>query len=491
MPRAKRAFLHLTHSRNATILQQNFQMPGIVMRFLRFPRPGHLAAALALLSGPAWSETLERAVVNAILNSDARKAAQAELTATVSDLRETQSGFGATIGAYADIRMEAIDNPDRFPNGNGDTRLSREAGLTLRVPLSDGGQRAALVRRDAVAVDAEIIRLIDSTETLALNAVEAYIDLARQAGILTLAQANTRRHIALARQVRDQVSGGRLAASDGLRADERVTQARMTEQAAARARDDALARYKRHIGHAPKGGVALPRMIGAPGSQPALVQAALARSTQLDLIRKDIAALTHQSAADTAEYAPQLGLEGGVYAGADMDGTDGTESGAYLGLRMDWTLYKGGARKHREAANRDRIQRAHYLLHDQTRQITELAERSWTAYRKAAEDQALLRRQTGLTADLVGLYRNEFDAGTRPLLDVLEAERTLFNYRVQELNAHAALHFSLYKMLAVQTRLADHFGMAHAGRPLDADFEARATANPRAVFDITAPPLDN
>ena len=465
----------------------------------RFCRSGHsfclalgpVLAALLCLPGPALAESLSRAVVNALLNSDARKAAQAELTATVNDLRASQSAFGPVIGVYADIRMEVIDNPNRFaPGQNAEPRLGREAGVTLSVPLYDGGFRAANVRRNAAVVDAEILRLIDSTETYALNAVQAYIDLARYGQIVELAQRNIARHGTIAAQVRAQIDGGRLPSSEGLRVDDRISLARLTRLDAERAQADALARYRLHIGHTPRTAVTLPRQIAAPRSREALVATAVENSARLMAVQSQINQLTHEGAAIGAEFAPQVNLESGLYAGRDMDGTAGPESGAYVGLRMDWTLYRGGERKHREAANRDRVMRQHYEMADQRRQITELAERTWNSYHAVGRERAELARQIGVARDLVATYQREFDAGQRPLFDVLEAERILFNYRVQDINAHASQHFLLYKMLAVQTRLAEHFGMTHAGRPLAPDFELRASANPRGGFDISAPPLD-
>lgn len=450
-----------------------------------------LAVCIAIAPIHAAAESIERAVVNAILNSDARKAARADILAQVNDLRETQSGFGPTISLYADARAEAIDNPSRFAPGiNGHAFASREAGVTLKLPLFDGGQRAALVRRSAATVDGAIIRMIDETETLALNAVQAYIDLVRFQQIRALTRRNVERHLAIRRKVRLQIEGGRLPGSDGLRVDERVAIARTTQTDAEAAFADAQSRYRLHIGHTPDGRVSMPRRIKGPANREALVQQAIRNSARLLAIDKQTAELAHQNTADMAEYAPQVSAQAGAYAGADMDGTPGHETGAYLGLNLNWTLYKGGARKHREAANRDRMMRNQYRRADQARQIRDLSERAWNAHRKAVLERGQVTKQLQLASNLVAAYREEFDAGKRPLFDVLEAERTLFNYQVLDITTRANEHYNLYKMLAVQTRLADHFGMAHAGRAMAPDFEDRSKANPRAVFDISVPPLD-
>ena len=72
---------------------------------------------------------------------------------------------------------------------------------------------------------------------------------------------------------------------------------------------------------------------------------------------------------------------------------------------------------------------------------------------------------------------------------MLDAERDLFNLRVQQINAEAAAAFQSSRILAAQSTLARHFGLSAANRALIPEYEARVKAAPRAGFDISTPDL--
>ena len=123
-------------------------------------------------------------------------------------------------------------------------------------------------------------------------------------------------------------------------------------------------------------------------------------------------------------------------------------------------------------------------------EVRDFARRTWNQFRAVSERKALLDRTVSTNVRIVEEFRREFEAAKRPLLQVLDAERALFNQKVQRINAEANLAFQKYKILAAQNTLADHFGLAHAGRALEADFEQRVKSSPRGEFNVTVPPLE-
>jgi outer membrane protein, adhesin transport system len=73
---------------------------------------------------------------------------------------------------------------------------------------------------------------------------------------------------------------------------------------------------------------------------------------------------------------------------------------------------------------------------------------------------------------------------------VLEAERVRFDVEFEKLSADASFAFSTYRLLAVESRLAEHFGVEPANMPFEANFESRALAEPRSVFQTAIPALE-
>jgi adhesin transport system outer membrane protein len=160
-----------------------------------------------------------------------------------------------------------------------------------------------------------------------------------------------------------------------------------------------------------------------------------------------------------------------------------------VGLRFNWTLYQGG----RTPQSRALIEARSKAMSERNvaiREVRELAERTWNGYRANRETARVLADQLGSAENLVTQFRTEFEAGTRSLLDVLEAERVRFDVEFEKLSADASFAFSTYRLLAVESRLAEHFGVEPTNMPFDADFEDRALAEPRSVFKTAIPALE-
>jgi adhesin transport system outer membrane protein len=178
-----------------------------------------------------------------------------------------------------------------------------------------------------------------------------------------------------------------------------------------------------------------------------------------------------------------------VRAGRNLDGGTGSETDASVGLRMNWVIYKGGRAAQRNAALA-REQAAMAERNVILRDVRELAQRTWNSYQSNTERAQLLGIQAGLNRRIIKQYRDEFDAGTRTLLEVLDIERAGFDLEFEKISADASLVFSGYRLLAAQSRLAQHFGAQASHVALEPDFEDRARIKPTNVFKTAIPPLE-
>jgi adhesin transport system outer membrane protein len=118
--------------------------------------------------------------------------------------------FGEIASEYTDDGTVVGDNAE-------DTRLARQAAVSVSYPLLDGLRAINQVYKDANLLDAEIIRLSDAAETISLNAVQAYIDVFRRNNIVKISEENIDVHVEIARQVEQQVEAGRLSEPDRFR----------------------------------------------------------------------------------------------------------------------------------------------------------------------------------------------------------------------------------------------------------------------------------
>ncbi|MFD2855489.1 TolC family protein [Seohaeicola zhoushanensis] len=197
----------------------------------------------------------------------------------------------------------------------------------------------------------------------------------------------------------------------------------------------------------------------------------------------------YEGAVVEADRMPRLSLNAGAKAGRDIDGSAGPQTDTYIGLRLNWILHKGG----RDAERNAWVERKSKALAEQhvaVGEVRELAQRTWNSYIANGDRVHLLSAQLNVNRDLVGQYQSEFEAGTRSLLEVLDAEQSAFNVEFEGISAQAAYTFSIYRMLAAQSRLAKHFGVKPSNTALVPDFRERALANPTSVFKTEIPPME-
>lgn len=443
------------------------------------------ALLLPLLAGPAGAESLADAVRAAVTTNPAGRAANFDVQASVFELLELKREFAPTLSLYGEAGVESVDAPARLSAmDNGDLKTTARVGIAAELVLFDGYRRSNMVYDRAARVDGAIFRLLDASETMALNAVEAYVDVHRHRALLDAAVANVVRHREIKGQVADLVDSGRLPLSDGFEVEERVLAARMAELEVRQALADAEARYKSVVGHAPRGGLSVPGATGLPGGLEKLTATAVGNSFQVKYATTQVQQTHYARGIGKADTLPEVKLRAGVDLGTNLNGSSGDETDAFVGVQLNWDFYTGG-RKARGQAYSQRTRQAMADRDRVVREVQEAAARAWNAYQAAQGRVRLLNQQAAANRKLASQYRDQFEAGTRTLLDVLEAQRSQFNTRSELISAEAAVAFGGYRLLAVQSKLSGHFGLQPADMPLDPNFQDRAKAAPRpsAIFN--------
>jgi adhesin transport system outer membrane protein len=452
----------------------------------------HAALALALLlwATGASAEPLRSAVESAVTTNPEILAAEAEARGAAYEVLQLQSEYIPAVRLYGEVGPQYVNDPSNLsPEDNQDWKISRTLGIEAEVVLFDGFRRANLVYASAARVDGNIYRLMDASETMALNATEVYIDVYRHRGLVAAAEANLERHRAIAAQVAELVDGGRLPLSDRLQVEDRVRAAELALIEVRRALEDANARYARIVGRPPSGPMSVPVLSGLPDNSTSLVASAVQRSYRVRVAETELNSAGYAQEIVEADRAPRVTLNAGGRYGEDVDGASGADNDLYLALRFNWTLYQGG----RTPQSRALIEARSKAMSDRNvaiREVRELAERTWNAYRANGQAARVLADQLASSQSLVDQFRSEFEAGTRSLLDVLEAERVRFDVEFEKLSADASYAFATYRLLAVESRLAQHFGVAPSNMPFEANFESRALASPQSVFKTAIPALE-
>ncbi|MEL7252729.1 MAG: TolC family protein [Pseudomonadota bacterium] len=442
------------------------------------------AVSLIGLTGAAHAITLEQAVRAAVTTNPTSKAADANVRASAMELLQLEREYMPSVSLYGEVGGTYFDDADRLNvRDQRDTKIYREVGIVGELTLFDGYRRANMVYQNAAALDGSIFRLMDASETMALNAVEAYIDVLRHRSLLNVTAQNIARHRDIIRQVEDLIDAGRLPASTGFEAQERLLAAQMSQVEVRQALFDANSRFLAVVGKDPDGHMHVPFVKHLPLQKREFVIRSVRNNFRLKQFESGIQAAEFDERIQTSDELPQVRLQAGARHGREVSGTQGSESDVFVGLRADWEFYAGG-RKARERALQHRTSEARAERDAVRREVFEMAERTWHAYDANIERTVLLSRRLSAARQTSRQYEEQFQTGSRSLIDVLDAEATVFNVQFEKVSAEASFTFSQYRLLASQGLLAKRFNVTAANVPLNPDFVERATSSgrPQSIF---------
>lgn len=449
------------------------------------------AAVLAvLISQNAHAASMGEAVRLAVENHPRGHAERANVRAVASELDESRRKYSPEVEIFGDIGRQRKSNPTATAvSGAGGTLTTREIGIRANYLIFDGYERANSVYRNAARLDGAAYRLLSAAETLSLNAVEAYIDVVRHRNLVEAARQNIVRHRNILGQIRERVRGGKAPASDGIQIEERVFAAEAVLTEVEGALRDANAKYRKIVGISPGRKMYVPGVKQLPRSKAQLIERAVGNNYSIKVASKAINEFAYARDGAMGGLMPRLTLEGKASAAEDRNGTVGDETDLYVGLRLAWKVYDGGQTKSRERTLAERVGQAEYQRDVTIRDVTELAERAWNAYHNGRKRNAVLTSQLQANRRIVSSYREEYELSKRSLLDVLDAERALFNNQFQQISVASSFHFAKFRILATMSRLASHFGISSTTVAPVPDVEERVISDPKGIFNITIEPL--
>lgn len=447
-----------------------------------------VTALCAGIGGPAFAETLSAAVKRALTTNPAIKASSAEMKASANDLFQLREDFLPTVDLYGEAGYQRVDDPAYLPTTDNDLTQTRgQIGINAKLVLFDGYRRANRVYSRSARLDGNVFRLLDASETMALNATEAYIDVFRHRQLLGVAKRNLARHAEIEDRVRALVDGGRLPYSDLLTIEDRVDAANLTIIDVRRALRDADARYERVVGNKPGAGLRISG-VRIPASEALLTKTALKNNFRIRNAQTKIDEARFNREIVLSDNLPEFSLNAGGGYGVNRNGLSGKRTDAYIGLGLNWTLYQGGRSFERNALA-ERTYQASFERDTIVREVHELAQQSWSNYIAASERATQLAQQLEINRLIVQYYSDEFDAAKRTLLDLLEVERSRYNVEFQSVSADASRVFSTYRVHAAQSTLASQFGIKPTDMALEPTYRQRAKTSPRYIFDSTIEPL--
>ncbi len=420
-----------------------------------------LAAFIACGTTAAQAIGLKESVDTALRTYPDLGAVISAREAAEFQLRQARGGYLPTLDFEGRAGAQITDSVTTRLNGDDDNVFGPVQGtVTASQLLFDGFATDAAVERAASEVDAASFRVMSRSEFVALEVVQAYVDIHRRLRVLGIASNNLAFHQRILDDLRRGTSGGAISVADRQQAEERIVAAQAFITETREELNESKIIFRKLVGRS-VGKVSPPRSVRR--SLPRRLNGALAIAREsnpnLQAAGADVdAAYANVKAAD-ARFLPTLNLEARASIGEDLDGTRGRDAEAKAEGVVRWNLFRGGIDTANKQEQIRRVDEARHRLRLSGREVEEGIRLSWNRRVKQNELLHLLNRQLKTSKDLLGSYNEQFKVGSRSLLDLLDTQNSKFNAEVRVMTARYALLFAEYRILASMGTLVRSMGL--------------------------------
>lgn len=363
-----------------------------------------------------------------------------------------------------DVRADLGTSRDHSRTGSGFAQTNdwhdRQGVQTIMSQrIFDGFESRHEIARQTNRVESARWRVNDTANSIALRAVQAYLECIRAKAVLAAAKSNLEAHNSLMRRVRQRVDGGVANAAEDAEAGARTANAKAIVAQAEEAVLNAQALFKSIVGRMPGKLSPASGARGLPSSEEAAVAEAISASPSVLATQFD--AIAAQAAVGSAysRFSPKVNFE--VFTGHDwglVENEDRNYDAAAM-VVVRWNLFNGGIDKARIWEARARAAEADGINANTALLVEREARISWSSLRASSIRVPELRQQLSLQHQRRSAYMEQFDTGQRRLLDLLDAQNEIFvvesSLRTEELIGI----YSGYRLLASMGRLVPGLGL--------------------------------
>lgn len=423
------------------------------------------SAALAVANGPAFGGSIVDTVRAALSSNPEIGVVKADRRAVDQELRQARAGYLPSLDLRGGIGGELASTPATRRRGPGSTNTTQQTRSEIQLKLSqmlfDGFATQSEVERQISRVDSAAYRVQEAAEFVAVDAIEAHLDVLRNQQILALNRENVAAHERILRQVRSLERAGRADVADVQQTEARLANAQASLAQANGALADAIALYQRVVGREPEAlSLDAPPVAALPKDRESAAALASVQSPTVLIAAADVDVAAAELRGSRAGYYPRLDAELTAQTFRNVDGAEGPDSSASAMVVLRYNLFRGGADVAREREAFHRLNEARASLVKQRLKAEELARQSVNAYETAKARVVAQRARVEAQRRTRDAYTTQFELGQRDLLDVLDAENELFLARVQLVTAEFTERFAVYKVLGVTGTLLDTLEVA-------------------------------
>ncbi len=303
------------------------------------------------------------------------------------------------------------------------------ASIILRQYVYDGGSTPAQVAETKFQEQANKYRSLYAIENTILETVKAYTDLVQFDERLLLSEGMIKVHeknLVTAKE-KEEISGEVLETYQVSSKLNFVTNSYIEEQDL---KDTGVARYIKYVGEKPEGRVCRPVIdeTKVPSTlKDALRIAVLQNHRILEQIER-IKLQREKIAQYDANFLPRLNLELKASIDDDLElKENGNVEDWHARLNFNWNLFNGNRDKIRSEQEAIFLQEQKKTLDEITNDVVAEVKSLYGKFFKNKKRIEALKQYVNANVNIVDVYKNEFEAGTRTFVDILDAENELYS----------------------------------------------------------------
>jgi adhesin transport system outer membrane protein len=417
---------------------------------MRVLTPLYGGILLVMASTQTQAITLSEAIQSTLDNHPELHASMNNRLVSDEEVKVARGGYLPTVDLLVGYGREKTDSPSTRALGdhNQETLNYRDAELRLRQMLFDGFNTPNEVARTEAVTNSRAYYVLGTAESLALRAVDVYLEVLKRRELVSLAKNNLQTH----QRINDQIGLGSTADLDQSQAREALAANNLyTEQVNLA---DAEANFFSAIGRMPDQ-LAQPRSV--QGEMPA--DLAQARQTVMDnnpflkSAQADVNAAEKQYAVAKSPFYPRFDVELATNADDNTQGDKGHNNSWRAAVVMNYNLFNGMRDKARLQSAAHQINQSMDIRNNALRILNENLSLAWNAMENARLQTPKARDYADYTTRVREAYQQQFGIGQRTLLDLLDSENELFTANRRYTEVRYTEEFAMYRVIAATGEL--------------------------------------
>lgn len=386
-----------------------------------------LAASLGL-TDLGSAQTLEEAIRLAHLNNPQIEAERRNAQVAQERLEQARSSRRPRANFAGSAGFESVDSNQPFAFGLGDRALA-SAQFETTLPVYTGGRIESGIRQAQAGIEVSDARLSGATQTLILDVVTAYVDVARDLEALRIRENSVLLLTEQVRAARDRFEVGVVTRTDVAQAEARLEGARAGLASARAILEASKATYMLLVGEPAGNALLVPEPPTIPAAFETALDQALIANPDLIAARFNEAAAAETIEAARSELRPSVSIRGtaGFQENFNQNFRD-TSIAAVAQATIP--LYTGGQVASQIRVARLERDRARLQTQALERQVRTQVAQSWYATRAAESSIAASNRQVEAAEIAYQGAQEELSVGVRTTLDVLDQEQQLLDARL-------------------------------------------------------------